>query len=77
MAKINSVAEGVSDAWDFWLSQHPISVPEIIEASVEKVFRSWLNANEEAIIERIAEKVSVMTIDLQRFFEKEKTGQTA
>jgi len=38
---------GVSDAWDFWLSQHDVSVPETIEAAVKDAVTKWLNIHGE------------------------------
>ena len=53
--KQESIQKGVADAFDFWLSQHPISFPEIIGDSMKKAFSEWLEAHSEEIIERIAE----------------------
>lgn len=39
----DSVKAGVAEAWDFWLSQHDISVPEIIKDAVRKSMSSWLD----------------------------------
>jgi len=37
--------EGVEEAWVYWLSQHPISVPETIEAAVKTAVNQWLVVN--------------------------------
>lgn len=58
MTDLNSVSRGVSGAWDFWLSQHEISVPETIEAAVQTAFRQWLDSNSNEIMDRIADKAS-------------------
>jgi hypothetical protein len=50
MPKLSATAEGVSDAFGFWLSQHPISVPEIIEQAISKTFEKWLDDNGEEIV---------------------------
>jgi hypothetical protein len=51
---LKEVMEGVKDAWDFWLSQHDVSVPDLIHDAVSKVFTSWLDDHEEQILETIA-----------------------
>jgi hypothetical protein len=45
-------AEGVRDAWDFWLSQHPVSVPEIIAEAVGRAFTAWLEADDGGAVGR-------------------------
>jgi hypothetical protein len=55
MSRESKVAEGVQDAWDFWLSQHPVTVPEIIEAAAVKAFREWLDEHSDEIIAAIAD----------------------
>lgn len=54
----DSVTKGVIDAWDFWLSQHDYTVPELIEDAVHGATRAWLNANTPALIAAIAEAVA-------------------
>jgi hypothetical protein len=46
----DSVKAGVTDAWDFWLSQHDYSVPDTIKAAIKDVFADWLDRRGEAII---------------------------
>lgn len=55
-----SVAHGVESAMDFWLSQHPISMGDMIVEAVEKAFRSWLDSNSEELMNRIADKARVV-----------------
>lgn len=43
MTKESAARQGVSDAWDFWLSQHPISVPELIKDAVKEAVTEWLD----------------------------------
>jgi hypothetical protein len=58
MSKLNSAAQGVADAWDFYLSQHDVSVPDMIERAVEKAWTEWLEAHSDDIIAAIAEKAA-------------------
>lgn len=46
----------MTEAFDFWLSQHDISTPACIEYAAEKAIRAWLEAHSNEIIERIAAK---------------------
>lgn len=48
MSKETETKEGVEAAWDFWLSQHDISTPEIIKEAIKESFRAFLNDNSEA-----------------------------
>lgn len=54
--KEDATAKGVADSWDFWLEQHPVSVPEIIEEAVEKAFTKWLDAHADEIVAAIAKR---------------------
>lgn len=60
MGKLNAVEqqqavmEGIQKAWDFHLSQHPVSTTEAIEDSVAKAFTSWLDANRADVLAAIA-----------------------
>lgn len=51
--------KGVSDAWDFWLSQHDISTPELIEAAVKEATSAWLTANTDRLITAVAEAIAL------------------
>jgi hypothetical protein len=53
--KETAASKGVEGAWDFWLSQHPISVPDIIEMAVTAAVASWLNDHDDVIIDAIKE----------------------
>jgi hypothetical protein len=57
MTKQSAVAQAVEEAWAEWLHDHPISVPETIEAAVEKAFGKWLDTNEDVLLDKIAKKV--------------------
>ncbi|MFG2870999.1 hypothetical protein [Streptomyces sp. NPDC048338] len=46
------------DAWDFWLSQHDISTPELIETAVKEATSAWLDANTDRLIAAVAEVVA-------------------
>jgi hypothetical protein len=41
-----TISKAITDAFDFWLSQHPISFPEMIETAIEKSFSDWLMSND-------------------------------
>lgn len=51
---VKAIREGVTESFDFWLSQHDVSTPECIIEGVEKAFRTWLENNEDRLIEAIA-----------------------
>ncbi|MCX5607184.1 hypothetical protein OHB39_06250 [Streptomyces sp. NBC_00047] len=53
-----AITKGISDAWDFWLSQHDISTPELIQDAVEKSVSSWLTAHSDELIAAIATAVA-------------------
>jgi hypothetical protein len=42
--KESAAAEGVRKAWDFYLADHPISIPESIEDAVGRAFSVWLES---------------------------------
>ena len=65
MSREDSTRKGVSDAWDFWLSQHDVSVPETIFAAVEKAVRGWLDDNTDALIAAIADKYGMDWLDIR------------
>lgn len=48
--RTDKVTAGVTEAWDFWLSQHPISVPELIEKAVRDATTAWLDQHGEDIL---------------------------
>ena len=54
MRKLNATAEGVRDAFDFWLSQHNVSVPDIFELAIRAAVSAWLDDHAEEIVEAIA-----------------------
>jgi hypothetical protein len=49
---------GVRDAWDFYLSQHNVSVPETIEIAMREAMTEWLNAHSQEIIDTIADRAA-------------------
>lgn len=51
-----AIQKGVTEAFDFWLSQHDVTMPACIEYAVEKAMKAWLEEHTEEIIERIAAK---------------------
>lgn len=53
-SRSRATTEGVAEAWDWWLSQHDVSVPELIYDAVTKAVTSWLNTHEDDLIDAIA-----------------------
>jgi hypothetical protein len=53
----NNTRLGVEDAWDFWLSQHEITVPDCIVEAITKAFSESLVENKEAVLAAIARGV--------------------
>ncbi|RST13466.1 hypothetical protein [Streptomyces sp. WAC05950] len=54
----DAVTKGVTDAFDFWLSQHDISTPEVIQAGVERALDGWLVSHSDDLITAIAKAVA-------------------
>ena len=54
MTKEKASFEAIQSAWDFWLADHPVSLPEIIADAVQKSVDKWLDEHGEEIIERLA-----------------------
>jgi hypothetical protein len=57
-ARCKATTKGVTDAWDLWLSQHDITVPDCIEAAATAAVRGWLIDNTPELIKAIAEAVA-------------------
>jgi hypothetical protein len=55
---LTNTAEGVRDAWDFWLSQHDYSVADRIEAGARDAITAWLDANTQLVVDAIARQMS-------------------
>jgi hypothetical protein len=53
MPEVDKTVQGVADAWDFYLSQHDVSVPEMIERSIQVSLTKWLDANTDLILAAI------------------------
>lgn len=47
-------SEAIRDFWDFWLSQHPVSLGDIITDAVKTATGDWLAAHKDELLERIA-----------------------
>jgi hypothetical protein len=41
-----AVREGVRDAFGFWMSQHNISFPDLIERAIKEAMKEYLNDHE-------------------------------
>ena len=50
------IREGVTEAFDFWLSQHDISFPDLLEEAIKQAFREWLNDHEGVVLAMIEER---------------------
>lgn len=45
------VKAGVTDAMDFWLSQHPISLGEIFHEAVREAALRWFEIHDDELLE--------------------------
>ena len=52
------IRKGVTDAFDFWLSQHEVSFPNLLEDVIQRVFQQWLNEHEDDILIMITKQLS-------------------
>ena len=59
----DSVKAGVTESWDFWLSQHDVSVPETIQDAVKEAFTGWLDAHSEAITQSVVATHSTSIVE--------------
>jgi hypothetical protein len=48
-----AIKEGVQNSMDFWFSQHPISMGELIQNAVKEAFGAWLDVNAVDVLEAI------------------------
>ncbi|MGP0063308.1 MAG: hypothetical protein ACLQGP_06850 [Isosphaeraceae bacterium] len=55
MSRPDSISRGVADAWDTYLNEHNVSVPQLIEGAIVKAVTKWLEAREDEIIEARAQ----------------------
>lgn len=65
MAKSDETFKAVQNSWDFWLSQHNISVPETIHDAVKSAFSRWLTENTDELLGRIATEIAKRTKGVQ------------
>ena len=47
-------SEAIRDSWDFWLSQHPVSLGDMITDAVKAATGEWLASNADELLDRIA-----------------------
>lgn len=40
----DATIQGVRDAWDFWLNQHPVSIPDLIQDAVRAGVSYYLDS---------------------------------
>lgn len=52
-----SIRDGVTKAWDFWLSQHDVSTPELIHLAVKDAVKEWMDENEMLVAAALADHV--------------------
>lgn len=57
MTYSDSIRDGAAEAFAFWLSQHDVTVPQVIEDAAERAITAWLNAHTDELIEAIAAKL--------------------
>jgi hypothetical protein len=41
--KYDAIKAGVTDAWDHWLAQREVSLPQLIDEAVRDVVREYIN----------------------------------
>ena len=58
--KPSATSEGVERAMDFWLSQHPVTMEDVIMVAVEQAVSKWLNANSDEVVAAIAKQAVYM-----------------
>ena len=63
MTKQTATERGVTEAFDFWLSQRPITVPEIMEAAIKAALKEWLDDNHVEIVEAIAKNTPAIWVE--------------
>ena len=51
-------SEAIGEAWAFWLSQHPVSLGDIITDAVKAATGEWLASNTDQLLHRIASEVA-------------------
>lgn len=56
--RTDATIKAVTDSWDFWLSQHPLTVPHCIESAVRDAMKAWLDEHKDEIIAAIATKAA-------------------
>ena len=47
-------SEAIEEAWGFWLSQHPVSLGDMITDAVKAATGEWLASNTDELLDRIA-----------------------
>jgi hypothetical protein len=54
----SQIQEAAQGAFEFWLSQHPISTEATIEVAVKQAFSEWLDLHTEEILECLEKKLT-------------------
>lgn len=54
----DSVTKGVSNSWDFWLTEHAYSTADRIEFAVKEAFTAWLDQHADQVTAAIAAAVA-------------------
>lgn len=51
-------SEAIRESWDFWLSEHPSSIGDMITDSAKAAFAEWLESHTDELLGRIAAEVA-------------------
>jgi hypothetical protein len=49
---MKDIEAGARDAMDFWLSQHPIMMADILEDAVKQAVQDWMEAHSDEILDK-------------------------
>lgn len=63
MTRSDNTRDGVAEAFAFWLSQHDVTVPQVIEDAAERAITHWLNAHTDELIEAITAKLRPVELE--------------
>jgi hypothetical protein len=65
MKKDQATIKGVSQAWEYYIADHPVIIPDMIEAAITKTFSEWLEGHSEELIQKIADNATAMIPEKQ------------
>lgn len=52
--ELGALTDGVRRAWDGYLAEHGVTVPDLIESAVQAAWREWLAEHTDEIVAAIA-----------------------